>query len=130
MTSARAEHPVTKKDARNRPVHDNKTLVLSSPYVKNPVHYRYAWGRNPMGNLKPTYSYSSAVLATQRSDDWKIYEVPFKFGDKADRGTMTSARQVNRLFDMQRRINDAKRLIEENLDTNAEELKKAKEKWQ
>lgn len=42
-----------RKDSRNRPVYDYKTIMLSSRHVTNLIRYRYAWGRNPMGNLKP-----------------------------------------------------------------------------
>jgi hypothetical protein len=125
---AKAENLLIKKDSRKRPVYDYNKIVLSSPYVAEPIHYRYAWGRNPMGNLKPRYNFDSAILATQRSDDWKIYEVPVKFGDKADRNTLNLARQAHRLFDMDRRLKDAQHLLDEHKDENAKELKKWKDK--
>jgi len=126
---AKAEHAVIRKDSHNRPVYDYQTIVLSSPYVANPIHYRYAWGRNPMGNLKPRYNFDSAILATQRSDDWKIYEVPAKFGDKADRQTTNLARQANRLYDMDRRLKDAQHLLDEHQAKNANELKRWQDRW-
>ena len=127
---AKARYLVLKKDSRNRPVYDYKTIVLSSRHVANPIHYRYAWGRNPMGNLKPRYNFDSAILATQRSDDWKIHEVPIKFGDKANRHTINLVRQANRMFDMERRLKDAKFLLDEHQDENAAELKKWQDKWE
>jgi sialate O-acetylesterase len=33
------------------------------------VHYRYAWARNPMGNLQ-VLGNTDIPFATQRSDDW------------------------------------------------------------
>ncbi|MFK7852408.1 MAG: hypothetical protein AB8D78_15645 [Akkermansiaceae bacterium] len=71
---ATAENLVIGKDDRNRDKKDNKKLVLTNPLVPNPVHYRYAWGRSPMGNLQ-LGGFSDVPLATQRSDDWPIEEV-------------------------------------------------------
>jgi sialate O-acetylesterase len=48
--------------------YDSTIVVLKSPLVPNPVHYRYAWGRSPMGNIQ--MKYSRIPLATQRSDNW------------------------------------------------------------
>lgn len=66
---AKAEHQVTGKDDRGRDQKNNKVLVLSSPMVPNPLHYRYAWARNPMGNLQ-VQGNTDIPFATQRSDDW------------------------------------------------------------
>jgi len=120
---AEAQNMFIKKDSRNRPVYDFNKIVLSSPYVTNPIHYRYAWARNPMGNLKPRYHFDSAILATQRSDDWKIFEVPVKFGEKADGNALNQARQTNRSLDMDRRLKDARKLFDEHKQKNASELK-------
>lgn len=126
---AQAQHLVLKKDSNNQPVFDYKTVVLSSRHVADPIHYRYAWARNPMGNLKPRYNFDSAILATQRSDDWRIHEVPVKFGDKADRQTLNLARQANRLVDMDRRLKDARHLLETHQEKNADELKTWQDRW-
>jgi sialate O-acetylesterase len=54
-----------------KPEYDATTLVLSSPLVEHPVHFRYAWGRNPMGNVRQSYRFGNVVmLPTQRSDNW------------------------------------------------------------
>jgi sialate O-acetylesterase len=127
---AKAEHLVTGNDDRNRPVYDQKVIVLTSPHVSEPIHFRYAWGRNPMGNLMPRSTKSRAPLATQRSDDWRIHEVPVKFGDKADRQSTNLARQTHRLFDTQRRLLDAQRLLDEHQEKNTDELKTWNGKWQ
>lgn len=68
---AKADFLVTGKDDRGRDKKDNKVIVLTSLMVGEPVHYRYAWGRNPMGNLQD----KGIPLATQRSDDWPLEEV-------------------------------------------------------
>ena len=63
-------------DNRNRPKYQKNVLVLSSPHVAQPVHYRYAWARNPMANL---VNARQIPLATQRSDDWLMEETPLAF---------------------------------------------------
>lgn len=119
---ATAENLELRKDKNNRPVYDYNKVILSSPHVAKPIHYRYAWGRNPMGNLKFRYKFDSSILPTQRSDDWRIHEVPYSFGDKADRRTLNQIRRVNRSLDMQRRIKDAQKLIEGNKESNDQEI--------
>ena len=42
--------------------------------VPNPIHYRYAWGRNPMGNLQAHHN-TDIPLPTQRSDTWPLEEI-------------------------------------------------------
>jgi sialate O-acetylesterase len=61
---AKVAHQVTGKDQKNQ-----KVLVLISPMVPAPLHYRYAWARNPMGNLQALGN-TDIPFATQRSDDW------------------------------------------------------------
>ena len=74
---ADAEWLIKGKDRHNRPQYDRQVIVLSSPHVSAPIHFRYAWGRNPMGNLQAAGN-KDLPFATQRSDDWKIENVPFK----------------------------------------------------
>ena len=62
---AEAEWLVTGKDQHNRPKHDRRVIVLSSPHVPEPIHFRYAWGRNPMGNLQSAGN-NDLPLATQQ----------------------------------------------------------------
>lgn len=71
---AKAEHFMKGKDGRGRPQKDNMRIVLTSPLVLKPVHFRYAWGRNPMGNLQANGN-TDIPFATQRSDDWLMEEV-------------------------------------------------------
>jgi len=65
-----------KRDSRNRLQYKKNILVLSSPMVPQPVHYRYAWARNPMANIT---NGRGIPLATQRSDDWILEETPVRF---------------------------------------------------
>ncbi|MFK7820689.1 MAG: hypothetical protein AB8G99_18360 [Planctomycetaceae bacterium] len=72
---ATAEHLVVGKDNRGRPKLDKKALVLTSPLVSKPIHYRYAWGRSPLGNLQAERM-TDIPFATQRSDSWSLENVP------------------------------------------------------
>ena len=126
---ATAVHLVSGQDAQGRPALDVKTLVLTSPHVPEPVHYRYAWGRNPMGNLIPKSSRSGAPLATQRSDDWRIHETPAHFGETPDRQALNLAREAGRLLDMDRRLKDAQKLIEEQREKHNEAFERWQAKW-
>lgn len=71
---ATAVHLETGKDDRGRARKDQKAIVLTSSMVPEPIHYRYAWGRNPMGNLQAHHN-TDVPLATQRSDDWPLEEI-------------------------------------------------------
>jgi sialate O-acetylesterase len=68
---ATAASLVTGKDDRGRDKKNDKVIVLTSPMVAEPIHFRYAWGRNPMGNVQD----KGIPLATQRSDDWPLEEI-------------------------------------------------------
>ena len=72
---AHIDHYADGVDNRNRPKYRRNTLVLTSPFVPEPQHYRYAWARNPMANL---VNRVGIPIATQRSDDWILEETPTK----------------------------------------------------
>jgi len=67
---AEVTHKVVGKSGRNVQ-YDKTVLVLKSALVDKPVHYRYAWGRNPMGDIQRSVRFGNTVmLPTQRSDKW------------------------------------------------------------
>jgi len=114
---AKAENLVTGRDGRGRPRKDMKVIVLASPMVPEPVHYRYAWARSPMGNLQAHYN-TDVPLATQRSDDWTMVDMyealTGKKGaaatlDRRERGEFSRALRAE---DMRRRLAEARALIE------------------
>lgn len=72
---ADAEYAVRGKNDRGQVQYDKKRLVLSSQMISKPIHYRYAWGRNPLANLQATGN-KDLPFATQRSDTWVMEEVP------------------------------------------------------
>jgi sialate O-acetylesterase len=108
---AKVDFFVVGKDSRNRPQFDRKKLVLSSSLVPQPVHYRYAWGRNPMGNLSTNGS--GTPLPTQRSDSWAISEVPVEQDEALDhRAKLGRVRALLKEDDMKRRLHDAQTLLD------------------
>lgn len=106
------------KDGRGRIQYDRKQLILTSSMVPNPIHFRYAWGRNPLANLQATGN-KDIPFATQRSDDWKLEQVPLGVLDgdltlpisRGDRGKII---QTLRNQDKERRLKEARRLLEAN----------------
>lgn len=111
---ANAEHMVTGKDDRGRPKMDKKFLVLKSPMVPKPIHYRYAWGRSPLGNLQADRM-TDIPFATQRSDDWSLENVPLGVHDKKvekklDRKQQRQLIDALRKQDIERILNEAERL--------------------
>jgi len=111
------------KDDRGRIQYDRKQLVLSSPMVPKPIHFRYAWGRNPLANLQATGN-KDLPFATQRSDDWKMEEVPLGvLGDKVTLPLSGSDRnriiQALREQDKDRRLKEAEQVIKANGETQS-----------
>ena len=78
--------------------------------VENPVHFRYAWARNPMGNVQVN-SHLDIPLATQRSDTWPLEEVMVDGEMK-----LLDRRQVGRYYkewDKERAIKEAEKVLSE-----------------
>ncbi|MEM6675489.1 MAG: hypothetical protein AAF726_21750, partial [Planctomycetota bacterium] len=104
-------------DDRGRPRFDKKQLRLTSPLVPAPIHFRYAWGRNPLANLQATGN-KDLPFATQRSDDWEMGTVPLGVLDEPIDGKMTRQQRYTvlralRAEDLRRRLAEARTLLEE-----------------
>lgn len=117
---ADAAYLVTGRDDRGRPREDRSTLVLTSDMVPEPVHFRYAWARSPMGNVQAQGN-TDVPLATQRSDDWPLEDVPRGvLGDdpplSADRGQRRTIQQALQREDLRRRLAEAESFVRENRD--------------
>ena len=72
--------PVNEDDEENDEVrrHDNK-LKIWSPLVKEPVAVRYAWARNPLGNVVNEEHFECVIpIPSFRTDDWDWPETPFR----------------------------------------------------
>jgi sialate O-acetylesterase len=108
---AYVDYLVTGNDRRGRPQKDSSVLVLSSPLVSNPIHFRYAWARNPMGNIQRR-GHTDIPLPTQRSDTWGMFG-PDPETDKE--GNPKSLKQlISELkeADLKRRLYEARKLLE------------------
>ena len=111
---AKAEFGSMGKDKRGRPKRDQKQLVLSSPLVPKPIHFRYAWARNPQANLKA----KEIPFATQRSDTWTMEELYGAYTGKqpADPEAGLNIREIRDLktamsySDRERRVFELKQL--------------------
>ncbi len=116
---AKAEHLVVGKDGRGRPQNDRSTLMLSSPLVPDPVHFRYAWGRNPLANLKAQNN-DDIPFATQRSDNWTIMDMyEIYTGKKTSEPGVLSRPEWNELKsalqaeDLRRRVFEAESVLKD-----------------
>lgn len=85
-------------------------LVLSSPFVPEPAHYRYAWARNPMANIANN---RQVILPAQRSDDWLLEETPLKFPAPPGMSAKDSGSKARAELNTELRINDTERRLKE-----------------
>lgn len=119
-------HKVLGKDGRNVK-YDKSTLVLTSPLVDKPVHYRYAWGRNPMGDIQRSVRFGNTVmLPTQRSDDWTNADLLKALTGKDAENPLQLSRGENRQLrdalakeDQRRRIAQARAVLEQERQADA-----------
>ena len=105
------------RDGRDQLQYKRNVLVLSSKFVPEPLHYRYAWARNPMGNI---VNNGGVPLATQRSDDWVLEETPVKVAvpkgmteDAARRYVTNRLHAVLERDDLERRVKEAEATLAE-----------------
>jgi sialate O-acetylesterase len=76
---ARAEFVAVGKDDNGRDRRDEKLLKVWSPLVQKPLAVRYAWARNPLGNVVNCEHHESIIpIPSFRTDDWDWPEAPFK----------------------------------------------------
>jgi len=108
---ATVNHRVVGKSGR-RVKYDSTTLILKSPLVPHPVHYRYAWGRNPMGNVQANRG-SDTPLATQRSDAWTNGDLLKALTGKEAENPMVLNRGETRKLQEALAAEDRRRMAEE-----------------
>jgi len=116
---AKADFLVKGKDSRGRPLRDSSRLVLTSPLVPKPIHYRYAWARNPHANL--VSGWSKLPLATQRSDSWTLSDLytaytgkkPTSATDNLEGNEKGDLKKALKAADLQRRLHEARALLKE-----------------
>ena len=89
-------------------------IRLSSPFVPEPVAYRYSWHRNPMGNMKSS-DHTELPIPIQRSDTWTMNDIfeaytgsPSKSPHALDRGERQALVKALKDADRERRGLEAK----------------------
>jgi sialate O-acetylesterase len=107
----------TGKDNRGRMQYDSKRLVLSSIMVPEPIHFRYASGRNPLANLQVEAN-KDLPFPAQRSDDWPLHTVPSgilpdDLKPPYQAADLQKLRLALQEMDKQRRLAEARKLIEQ-----------------
>ena len=105
------------KNDRNRVEYKKNVLVLTNRFVPAPVHYRYAWARNPMGNVVNNHG---VALPGQRSDDWILEETPVKIATPKDMPEDAVRRQVGNQLRKELERDDLARRVKEAEATLAE----------
>jgi sialate O-acetylesterase len=116
---AEADFLVAGKDDRGKPRRDSSRLVLTSPLVPKPIHYRYAWARNPHANL--VSGWDKLPFATQRSDAWTLSDLytaytgkePNNEIDKLEGHDTGELKKSLQAADLKRRLYEAKAFLEE-----------------
>ncbi|MEA1875759.1 MAG: sialate O-acetylesterase [Bacteroidota bacterium] len=79
---AKAEFLVSGKDDRNRDILDHTKVLISCDQVPRPEACRYAWARNPLGNLTNAPLQERVIAVPPfRTDDWDWPEAPFVEGN-------------------------------------------------
>ena len=93
-------------------------IVLSSPFVAEPVAYRYGWHRNPMGNLK--ISSCELPLPISRSDSWSLNDLYEAYTGKRaasetelNRTERVALDRALQTADRQRRFKEAEAYVQE-----------------
>jgi sialate O-acetylesterase len=121
--SANAELLVTGKDKNGKVRRDSSRVVLTSPLVSKPVHFRYAWARNPHANL--VSGWDKLPLATQRSDTWTLSDMyqaytgkkPTNTIDKLEGNESGDLKKALITADLERRLYEARALLKQHEDT-------------
>ena len=115
---AKVEYLVIGKDNNGQPKITWKALVLSHPLVPNPIHYRFAWGRNPKANARMVYI-KDIPLGTQRSDTWTVADMYENYMGKksavpgvVNGGEVEALKKALKAADLERRIFEAQAFLD------------------
>ncbi|MFT5905766.1 MAG: sialate O-acetylesterase [Cryomorphaceae bacterium] len=111
---AHAEFPITSRDKNGKVRRNTGQVVLTSPLIPKPIHYRYAWARNPHASL--VSAWNKLPIGTQRSDSWTLPDMYKSYTGKESVSTTgkLERREVGELkkaliaTDLERRVHEAK----------------------
>lgn len=115
---AHAEFLATGKDKNGKILRNSTMVELTSPLVPKPIHYRYAWARNPHANLVSGWG-DKLPIGTQRSDTWTLSHTykhytgrdPINKNDQLEREEMSELREALMAADLQRRLHEARAFL-------------------
>jgi len=110
---AKAEY-VKIQNEKGQKVNDKRRIVVSNDLVVNPVELRYAWARNPLGNLVNDVDRIIPVPLF-RTDSWDYPEAPYLSSEyelyrQKQKMIQKQAEEMARI----RIIQEAEKLIKEN----------------
>ena len=98
----------------NEKVNDKRRIIVWNDLVENPIELRYAWARNPLGNL---VNDAERIIPVPlfRTDSWDYPEAPYLSSEyelyrQKQKTIQQQAEQLARI----RIIQEAERLIKEN----------------
>lgn len=117
---AKAEFPITSTDENGKVRRDTSRVVLTSPLIPKPVHFRYAWARNPHASLVSAWG-NKLPIGTQRSDSWTLPDMyqaytgkaPINGTGKLEREEIAELRRALIAADLERRLHEAKEFLEQ-----------------
>ncbi len=99
---AEARYVVIGKDNRGRDREDRKQLEVWSDLVPEPVAVRYAWARNPLGNVVNDAHFERILpVPSFRTDNWDWPEAPF-----AERGSPEEGKHRRQLNEMRKQAEE------------------------
>ncbi|NQU25487.1 MAG: hypothetical protein HQ567_29740 [Candidatus Nealsonbacteria bacterium] len=112
---ARVRYAVVGKDDRGRDREDRKILEVYSELVEQPVAVRYAWARNPLGNLVNGQHHERILpVPSFRTDNWNWPEAGFGPDARGESGRVRGEmRKQAEEHNRQRRLRAAKLLVEQ-----------------
>jgi len=106
-----------KNGGKGQPDWERSIIVLSSDLIPEPVYFRYAWARNPLETLKSS-DLSNLPFDTQRNDTFTLADMYQIYTSKKSStpgvlhgGEMRELTQALKAEDMKRRVDEAKKLI-------------------
>ncbi len=116
---AKADFPVMSTDKNGKVRRDASRVVLTSPLVPKPVHYRYAWARNPHASL--ISAWSGLPIGTQRSDSWTLSDMykahtgknPVNNTGLLERNEVAALEKALMAADIERRLHEAREFLKQ-----------------
>jgi len=106
---AKAKYYISGTGQNGQPEYDRTRIVVSTPFVKKPIAVRYAWARNPLGNMISAEN-KIIPLPQFRTDNWKYPEAPYNDSQNTrHREKLKSLRSQAEIWAKDRMMKEAER---------------------